>query len=96
MTPPRLQQILCGLAFAGASAALAGALPAAQAFDASRVNGFCLAGFNTAMTAAGKTAPPGMAEFTCTCFSNQLQQGQSIDQARVFCRDAAAKKFTVK
>lgn len=69
--------------------------PAARAFDAGSVNGLCLAGFNTAMTAAGKTAPAGMAEFTCNCFSTRLQQGQSIDQARTACRNAAAQKFTV-
>ncbi len=95
----QLHRSLYGLAFAAAAtaAATAAALsPAARAFDASRVNAFCLAGFNTAMAASGKTAPPGMADFTCTCFSNRLQQGQSIDQARVACRDEAAKRFTVK
>lgn len=87
-----LRRTLWGLAVIGAASAPL----AARAFDASRVNGFCLAGFNAAMTAAGKTAPPGMAEYTCNCFSDQLQQGQSIEQARVFCRAAAAQKFTVK
>lgn len=82
---------LWGLALAAAAAP-----PAARAFDASRVSALCLASFNTAMTAAGKTAPAGMAEFTCNCFSTRLQQGQSIDQARTACRDAAAQKFTVK
>lgn len=73
-------------------------LPVAQvkAFDANAVNGFCLAGFNAAMAASGKTAPPGMAEFTCSCFSNQMQQGQSIDQARTECRQQAASRFTVQ
>ena len=87
-----LQNTLLGLALAGSSSTLA----PAQAFDATRVNSFCLAGFNTAMTAAGKTAPAGMAEYTCNCFSTRLQQGQSIDQARTACREAAAQRFTVK
>lgn len=87
-----LQPILCSLVLTGAALSL----PPARAFDASRVNAFCLTGFNTAMTAAGKTAPPGMAEYTCNCFATRLQQGQSIDQARTTCRDAAAQKFTVK
>lgn len=87
-----LRRTLCSLAFIGAVSAPM----AARAFDASSVNGFCLAGFNAAMTAAGKTAPPGMAEYTCNCFSDQLQQGQSIEKARVFCRAAAAQKYTVK
>ena len=87
---PAIQRLLAGLLLAGSTAA------PALAFDASRVNGFCLTGFNAAMAAAGKTAPPGMAEYTCNCFSDQLQQGQSIEQARGFCRAAAAQKFTVK
>lgn len=87
-----VRRTLCGLAVIGAASAPL----AARAFDASRVNGFCLAGFNAAMSAAGKTAPPGMAEYTCNCFSDQLQQGQSIEKARVFCRAAAAQKYTVK
>ena len=86
-----IQRVLAALVLAGSATVAA----PAQAFDASRVNGFCLAGFNAAMTAAGKTAPPGMADYTCNCFSSQLQQGQSIEQARVFCRAAAAQKFTV-
>lgn len=87
-----LQQIFCGVALTAA----ASSVPAARAFDAGSVNALCLAGFNTAMTAAGKTAPKGMAEYTCSCFSTRLQQGQSIDQARTACREAAAQKFTVK
>jgi hypothetical protein len=86
-----LQRTLFGLALAGAAAVV----PSAHAFDASRVNSFCLAGFNAAMSAAGKTPPAGMGEFTCTCFSNRLQQGQSIDQARSACRDEAARRFKV-
>lgn len=99
MPRPFLRPRLRGLAIAAATtaaAATAALAPAALAFDASRVNAFCLAGFNTAMAASGKTAPAGMADFTCTCFSNRLQQGQSIDQARVACRAEAAKRFTVQ
>jgi hypothetical protein len=93
-TIPPLRRAIQVLVWAGAALVL----PAAQvkAFDAGTVNGLCLAGFNAAMAAAGKTAPPGMAEFTCTCFSNRLKQGQSIDQARTECRQQAASRFTVQ
>lgn len=94
MSSSPLRRALAALALT-AAAAVAGAAPA-RAFDASRVNSLCLAGFNAAMAAAGKTAPAGMADFTCQCFSERLEQGQSIDQARVQCRDAAAAQFTVK
>ncbi|MFM7635271.1 MAG: hypothetical protein ACKO7Z_06765 [Cyanobacteriota bacterium] len=86
-----LRRSLAGLVVAAA----VGALPAAQAFDAGRVNAFCLAGFNTAMAAAGKTPAAGMAEYTCNCFSNRLQQGQSIDQARQACVSLASQQFPV-
>ena len=89
-----LQRAIQALACAGAVLALP--VTQVRAFDANAVNGFCLAGFNAAMAASGKTAPPGMAEFTCTCFANQLQQGQSIDQARTQCRQQAASRFTVQ
>lgn len=96
MPHPNLCRPRAGLALAGLTlASMAATGRPAQAVDAARVNGLCLAGFNTAMAAAGKTAPAGMAEFTCNCFSERLQQGQSIDQARVACRSAAAQRFTV-
>ena len=76
--------------------ALISGITPARAFDAAKVNAFCLAGFNTAMNAAGKTPPAGMDVFTCNCFSQRLQQGQSIDQARIACRDAAAAKFPLQ
>ncbi|MFM7675533.1 MAG: hypothetical protein ACKO5F_08080 [Synechococcus sp.] len=67
----------------------------ARAMDTDQVSALCLAGFNAAMAAADKKAPTGMAEFTCTCFLQQVQEGASIDTARTTCRDRAAARFPV-
>ncbi|MFY8148814.1 MAG: hypothetical protein ACOVNL_06295 [Prochlorococcaceae cyanobacterium] len=75
----------------------AAVLPApARAFDGDQVMALCLAGFQAAMSTAGKQAPAGMAEFTCTCFLEQVKAGAGLDQARTTCRDRAAGRFTVK
>jgi hypothetical protein len=58
--------------------------------------GLCIAGFDAAMSAARKTAPAGMAQFTCQCFVDKVEKGESIDQARLACRQQAASRFTVK
>jgi hypothetical protein len=68
----------------------------AYAFDSGRVMGLCIAGFDAAMSAARKTAPAGMAQFTCQCFVDKVEKGESIDQARLACRQQAASRFTVK
>jgi len=82
-------RLLLAVVALGAAAAAA----PARAFDAAQVNAFCLAGFNAAMEAARKTPPPGMASFTCNCFSQRLAQGESINAARTTCRDLASKQF---
>lgn len=81
------------LAVAAALGAAAAVATPARAFDAAQVNAFCLAGFNAAMEAARRTPPPGMASFTCNCFSQRLAQGESINEARTACRDLASKQF---
>ncbi|CAK6690141.1 hypothetical protein VB716_01380 [Synechococcus sp. CCY9201] len=68
----------------------------AGAVDGNQVKALCMAGFNAAMAAAGKTPPAGMGEFTCTCFLEQVEAGSNIDQARTTCRDKAATRYPVK
>ncbi|MCT0223583.1 hypothetical protein KQ310_00115 [Synechococcus sp. CS-1328] len=68
----------------------------ARAVDGDQVKALCMAGFNAAMGAAGKTPPAGMGEFTCTCFLEQVEAGSNIDQARSICRDKAAARYPVK
>ncbi|MCS5699344.1 hypothetical protein NZK32_09870 [Cyanobium sp. FGCU-52] len=78
----------------GSGLTLALALPdPAAAFDAERVMAFCQAGFLAAMTAASRTPPPGMADFTCRCFVDRVQAGTPIDVATDGCRERAAARF---
>ena len=78
----------------GAGVALALASPhPARAFDADRVMAFCLAGFQAAMTAASRTPPAGMADFTCRCFLDRVRAGSPIEKATALCRDRAAARF---
>lgn len=88
MTPPRLRIVLGG----GLAVALL-FTPRAEAFDAERVMAFCQAGFMAAMSAASRTPPPGMADFTCRCFVDRVRAGSSIDVATSICRDQAAARF---
>lgn len=94
--PARSLAGMAALALTAAGSLLVGAAPARAAIDSERVTGLCLAGFNAAMAAARKTAPPGMGDFTCKCFLEQVASNASLDQARETCRTRAAAKFTVK
>ncbi|MCS5691859.1 hypothetical protein NZK33_07650 [Cyanobium sp. FGCU-6] len=88
MTPLRLRILLGG----GLALALL-VPPRAVAFDADRVMAFCQAGFMAAMTAASRTPPSGMADFTCRCFVDRVRAGRSIDDATAVCRAQAAARF---
>jgi hypothetical protein len=91
MPPMRLRILL------GSGLALALALPhPAAAFDAERVMAFCQAGFLAAMSAASRTPPAGMADFTCRCFVDRVRAGSPIDVATNECRAKAAARFPLK
>lgn len=94
--PVRSLPGMAALALGAVGSLLVGAAPAQAAIDSDRVMGLCLAGFNAAMVAARKTAPPGMGDFTCKCFLEQVSNNASLDQARETCRTRAAAQFTVK
>lgn len=88
MSPLRLRILLSS----GLALAMAHPHPA-SAFDAERVMVFCQAGFLAAMTAASRTPPVGMADFTCRCFVDRVQAGSPIDVATEVCREKAAARF---
>jgi len=88
MSPLRLRILL------GGGLAVALLVPSrALAFDADRVMAFCQAGFMAAMTAASRTPPAGMADFTCRCFVDRVRAGSPIDDATSVCRAQAAARF---
>lgn len=61
--------------------------------DDSTINRLCLAGFNAAMSHAGKTPPAGMGTFTCNCFLEQVNGGASIQSAQNSCKEKAAERY---
>jgi hypothetical protein len=68
----------------------------AGAVESNQVKALCMAGFNAAMAAAGKTPPAGMGDFTCACFLEQIESGRNIDQARTTCKDKAAARYPMQ
>jgi hypothetical protein len=63
------------------------------ASDSGLVMQLCLAGFASAMEEAGKSAPSGMADYTCGCFLRQLEGGQSVLGAQNHCRSLASRRY---
>ena len=63
--------------------------------DGDMIRRFCLVAFDTAMRQAEKTAPEGMAAFTCDCFLERLKGGYGIDAARTQCTDEAAQRYPI-
>lgn len=94
--PAPLPSRALALAVTAAGSLLIGASPAPAAVNNAQVTNLCLAGFNAAMEAARKTPPPGMGEFTCACFLEQVQNNAGINQARETCKARAAARYTVK
>ena len=57
----------------------------------------CKAGFAAAFETAGKLPPPGMADFTCICFHNEvIVKGQSIADAKDHCIKLAEQRFAIR
>jgi hypothetical protein len=75
---------------------LAVAPPAgAQNMMDNMIRKYCLKAVNDEVKASGKPAPSGMADHTCECVVQQMKKRQSIDQAKVTCKNAAAAKYNL-
>ncbi|MFM9109633.1 MAG: hypothetical protein ACKOPN_03365 [Prochlorococcaceae cyanobacterium] len=86
------------LAIASALAAVALVPPGpVRAADqvASMVRALCLKAFEAEMSRAGKTPPPGMASYACSCVADRISSGSSIEAARSSCRDATARRYPI-
>lgn len=59
------------------------------------VRKYCLKAVNDEVKASGKPAPDGMANSTCECVVQQMKKRQSIEQAKVTCKNQAAKKYNL-
>ena len=78
--------------------------PASSSEVKNKISQLCLAGFNTAMSQAGKVPPEGMGDFTCDCFLREMNKGNSIqwqsllstiESAQETCTKQAAERFKI-
>ena len=89
-----------GLLSRPAVVAVAGVLVAACAGGSASANmmdqmgmHYCSKDMQEEITKAGKTAPAGMIEATCTCVVKRLKARDSIEQAKTFCKAQAIKQY---
>jgi hypothetical protein len=57
------------------------------------VRSICMRVFKAEMQDAGKTAPAGMANYTCSCVSEQITSGSTIDGAKATCKQQASLRY---
>jgi len=89
---------LTSLALIATALSVSGALsgPGQAASDeGGTINRLCLAGFNAAMSHAGKTPPAGMGTYTCDCFLEEINSGASIQLAQDNCKQKAAARYKI-
>ena len=55
----------------------------------------CLAGFRSEMTESNFIPPPGMGDFTCKCFLDEIKAGASISSAQSTCKEIASEKYNL-
>ncbi|MEB3199089.1 MAG: hypothetical protein VKK62_01015 [Synechococcaceae cyanobacterium] len=60
---------------------------------ADTVRGLCLSAFHQEMSKAGKVPPAGMADFACSCVTERIVDGSSLDAARQSCRLATTRRY---
>lgn len=68
---------------------------AQAADDLEEIKKLCMAGVTAAMSQSGLTLPEGMGDFTCSCFTKEMNgKGiASILQAQKFCKERANEKY---
>jgi hypothetical protein len=74
-------------------ATLLGAPEAVHASALETINQLCLAGFSAAISGSGKSAPEGMASYTCDCFVDRVSQRASLADAQATCTRLASSRF---
>jgi len=57
------------------------------------VRSICMRVFKAEMQDAGKTAPAGMANYTCDCVTEQITSGSTIDRAKATCKQQASLRY---
>ncbi len=84
------------LALTGSAVLMADLPSRAQGLDNMRdqlIIHYCTLAVNADFAKAGKSAPAGMAEDTCTCVAQQVNARATIAQAETICKQQAMDKY---
>ncbi len=57
------------------------------------IKDFCLDELRREMRIAGKDFNDELGDFTCNCFFNKIQSGESLILARRTCKEEVSKKY---
>ena len=61
----------------------------------SLINRFCMATLKSKLEINNKQNLNEISNFTCECFSNKYNSGNSLKSSRVYCRDKASEKYNL-
>ena len=57
------------------------------------INGFCIASIKSKLKFEDKKLSDEISHFTCKCFLEKYNSGNSLKSSRVYCRDKASAKY---
>ena len=61
----------------------------------SLINKFCIATLKTKLEINNKQNLDEISDFTCECFFNKYNSGNSLKSSRVYCREKASEKYNL-
>ena len=61
----------------------------------SLINKFCIATLKSKLNINNKENLSEISAFTCECFYNRYNAGNSLRMSRIYCRDKAAEKYNL-
>ena len=59
----------------------------------SLINKFCIATLKSKLDIKNKQNLNEISDFTCECFFNKYNSGNSLKSSRVYCREKASEKY---
>ena len=61
----------------------------------SLINKFCIATLKSKLSIKNKENLNEISDFTCKCFFKKYNSGNSLKNARIYCRDKASEKYNL-
>ena len=61
----------------------------------SLINRFCIATLKSKLDIKNKQNLNEISDFTCNCFFEKYNSGNSLKSARAYCRDKASEKYNL-